>query len=152
MNKTKSGQSTDELYVPTGCIFKVSQFRNLWWSRQAVEQIPRWNWVHRSKNYLGSKKNSLAETKIKLLAKCTNAIKNSALIESQGIRHSSFATYVEEKFSSLNKCQITIAERGSMMFCLSLKCLLEMNLLTEILNLSRMSHLSRDSTVILKIF
>ena len=111
MNKTKSGQSTDELYAPTGCIFKVSQFRNLWWSRQAVEQIPRWNWVHRSKNYLGSKKNSLAETKIKLLAKCTNAIKNSALIESQGIRHSSFATYVEEKFSSLNKCQITIAEK-----------------------------------------
>ena len=60
---------------------------------------------------MGSKKNSLAETKIKLLAKCTNAIKNSALIESQGIRHSSFATYVEEKFSSFNKCQITIAEK-----------------------------------------
>ena len=60
---------------------------------------------------MGSKKNSLAETKIKLLAKCTNAIKNSALIESQVIRHSSFATYVEENFSSLNKCQITIAEK-----------------------------------------
>ena len=57
------------------------------------------------------RKNSIVETKIKLLAKCTNAIKNSALTESQGIRHSSFATYVEEKFSSLNKRQITIAEK-----------------------------------------
>ena len=57
------------------------------------------------------RKNSIVETKIKLLAKCTNAIKNSVLTESQRIRHSSFATYVEETFSSLNKRQITISEK-----------------------------------------
>ena len=63
------------------------------------------------KAYLGSKKNSLAEKKIKLLTKCTDAITNSILIESQKIKRSVFATYVEEKLSGLNKRQRTIAER-----------------------------------------
>ena len=37
------------------------------------------------------------------------------------------------------------------MFCLSLNCLLEMNLSVEIFNLSRMLNLSRFSTAIFKI-
>ena len=72
------------------------------------------------------KKKSLAEKKIKLLIKGTDVITNSTLVESQGIRE-------------------------SMMFCLSLKCLLEMNLLIEICNLSRMFSLSRFSKAIFKI-
>ena len=40
-----------------------------------------------------------------------NAITNSVLIESQGIKRSAFATYIEEKFSSLNRCQRSIAEK-----------------------------------------
>ena len=67
--------------------------------------------AQKNKEKKNSKKNSLAETKIKLLAKCTDAITSSALIESQGIKHSAFPTYVEERFSSFNKRQITIAEK-----------------------------------------
>ena len=62
------------------------------------------------KAYSGSKKNSLAEKTTKLLTKCANAITNSTLIESQGIKSSAFATFVEEKLSGFNKHQRTIAE------------------------------------------
>ena len=63
------------------------------------------------KTYSGSKKRSLTEKKIELLTKCTDGIINSTLIESQGIKRSAFATYVEEKLSGLSKRQITIAEK-----------------------------------------
>ena len=103
------------------------------------------------KVYSGSKKKSLVEKKIELLTKCTDAITNSTLIESQGIKRSVLPTCVEEKLSALNKRQRTIVKRGSMMFCYSLKCLLEINLLIQIFNLSRMFNLSRFSTAIFKI-
>ena len=63
------------------------------------------------KAYSGSKKNLLAEKKIKLLTKCTYSITNSTLIESQGLKHPAFATYVEENLSGLNKRQRTIAKK-----------------------------------------
>ena len=63
------------------------------------------------KAYSGSKKESLTEKKIELLTKCTEAITNSTLIGSQGIKPSSFATYVEEKLSGFNKHQRTIVEK-----------------------------------------
>ena len=63
------------------------------------------------KAYSGSKKKSLAEKKIELLTKCTGATTNSTLIESQGIKRSAFATYVEEKLSGPNKLQRTIGEK-----------------------------------------
>ena len=75
---------------------------------------------------------------MELHTKCSDAIRNSTLIESQEIKRSAFATYVEGLLSGRNKRQRTRGSRGSMMFCLSLKCLLEMNLSIEILNLSRM--------------
>ena len=67
--------------------------------------------MHEVKAYSGSKKKSLTEKKIELLTKCTDAITNSTLIESQGIKCYAFATYVEEKLSGLNKHQRTIAEK-----------------------------------------
>ena len=63
------------------------------------------------KAYLGSKKKSLAKRKMELLTKCTDIIANSTLIEPQGTKRSAFANYVEEKLSSLNKRQKTIAEK-----------------------------------------
>ena len=63
------------------------------------------------KAYSGSKKNLLAEKKIKLLTKCTYSITNSTLIESQGLKHPASATYVEENLSGLNKRQRTIAKK-----------------------------------------
>ena len=67
--------------------------------------------MHRSEGLFRSKKTSLAEKKIELLTECTDAITNFTLIESQGIKHSAFATYVEENLSGLNKRQRTIAEK-----------------------------------------
>ena len=52
------------------------------------------------KAYSGSKKKPSAKKK-----KCTHAITNSTLIESQEIKRSEFATYVEEKLSSFDKRQ-----------------------------------------------
>ena len=63
------------------------------------------------KAYSGSKKKSLAEKKIGLLTKYTDAITNSTLIESQGIKCSAFATIVEKKLSGLNKRQRIIAKK-----------------------------------------
>ena len=63
------------------------------------------------KAYSRSKKKSLAQKKIELLTKCTDALTNSTLIESQRKKRSPFATYVKEKLSGLNKCQRTIVEK-----------------------------------------
>ena len=63
------------------------------------------------KAYSGSKEKSLAVKKIDVLTKCTDAITNFNLIESQGIKRSAFATYVGEKLSGLNKRQKIIAKK-----------------------------------------
>ena len=60
---------------------------------------------------LGSMKKSLAKKKIELLTNCTDFITNSTLIESQRIKRSAFANYVEEKLFGLNKRQRTLAEK-----------------------------------------
>ena len=63
------------------------------------------------KTYSESKKKPLTEKKIELLIEvCSDAIADSTLIESPGIKRSAFATYVEEKLSGLNKRQGTIAK------------------------------------------
>ena len=56
-------------------------------------------------------KKSLAKKKIELLTNCTDFITNSTLIESQRIKRSAFANYVEEKLFGLNKHQRTLAEK-----------------------------------------
>ena len=69
-------------------------------------------WAHKNQNKkIRIKKKPSAEKKIKLLTKCTDAINNTTLIEFQGIKCSTRATYVEEKLSGLNKCQRTIAKK-----------------------------------------
>ena len=52
--------------------------------------------LYEVKVYSRSKKKPLAEKTIDLLTKSTDAITNSTLIKSQGIKRSAFTTYVEE--------------------------------------------------------
>ena len=117
VNKTKSGQSTDELYVANGALSKsgifascdkASSSKNT--PKQSNEDLDEIECTGVNA-YTGSKKKSLAEKKIELLTKCTDAITNSILIESQGIKRSTFSTYAEEKLSGLNKRKRTIAEK-----------------------------------------
>ena len=117
-NKMKSGQSTDELYVNNW-----AHYQNLAFLQPVMTSSSSKNTLKQSNEdldeiqcteveaYSGSKKKLLAEKKVELLTKCTDAKTNSTLIESQGIKRSAFATYVEGKLSGLNKRQRTIAEK-----------------------------------------
>ena len=110
VKKTKSSKSTDELYVRNW-----AQYQSLAFLQPVMNSSSSKNTLKQSnedldeigytevKAYTGSKKKSLAEKKIELLKKYTDAITNFALIESQGTKGSVFATYVEEKLSGINK-------------------------------------------------
>ena len=114
VNKMKRGKSTDKLYVGNWAhyqslaflqpVMKSSSGKNT--LKQSNEDLDEIQCIE-VKAYSGSKKKSLGEKKIGLLTKCTTT--NSTLIESQGIKRSAFATYVEEKLADLNKRQRTTA-------------------------------------------
>ena len=117
-NKIKNGQSTDEPYVNNWAHYQSLAFlqpvmtsssskNTLKQPNEDLDEIQ----CTEVKAYSRPKKKLLAEKKVELLTKCTNAKTNSTLIESQGIKRSAFATYVEGKLSGLNKRQRTIAEK-----------------------------------------
>ena len=116
--RPKSEQSTGKLYVSNWVhyqslaffqpVMKSSSSKNI--LKQSNKDLAEIECTE-AKAYSGSKKKSSAEKKIELFKKCTSAIANSTLFESQGIKRFAFATYVEEKLSGLNKRQITIAEK-----------------------------------------
>ena len=117
VNQTKSGQSADELYISNWAHYQSLSFlqpaksssskNTLKQSNEDLDEIE----CTEKKTYSGSKKKSLTERKIELLIEvCSDAIADSTLIESPGIKRSAFATYVEEKLSGLNKRQGTIAK------------------------------------------
>ena len=58
----------------------------------------------------GLKKKTVAERKIELLSKCTEAITKKP-VESADSKHSAFALYVDEKLSQLGKRDRRIAEK-----------------------------------------
>ena len=58
----------------------------------------------------GLKKKTIAERKIELLPKCTEAITKNP-VESADSKHSAFALYVDEKLSQLGKRDRRIAEK-----------------------------------------
>ena len=58
----------------------------------------------------GLKKKTIAERKIELLSKCTEAITKKP-VESADSKHSAFALYVDEKLSQLGKRDRRIAEK-----------------------------------------
>ena len=61
----------------------------------------------------GLKKKTIAERKIELLSKCTEAITKKP-VESTDSKHSAFAFYVDEKLSQLDKLDRRVAEKQKM--------------------------------------
>ena len=118
VNKTKSGQITDELYVNNWAHYQSLAFLQLVMKsssskntlKQSSEDLDKIGCTE-VKAYSRSKKKSLAEKKIELLTRCTDVITNSTLTKSQGIKRSAFVPYIEGKFTGLKKRQITIAEK-----------------------------------------
>ena len=158
VTKTKSGQCTDELYVSNWEHYQSLEFLQpemkssnskitLKQSNGDLDEIE----CAEVKAYLGSKKKPLAEKKIELLTKCTDAITNSTLIESQGIKRSSFTTYVEENVSVFNKRQRTITEMKTNDVLFKLPISVGNESIDRNIQPSRMFNLSRFSTAIFKI-
>ena len=117
VNKTKSGQSTDEFYA-SSCIhydrlffllpvLKSSKSRDTLKSKNEEENEE----VEETRfSTPGLKKKTFAERKIELLSKCTEAITKKP-VESADSKHSAFALYVDEKLSQLGKRDRRIAEK-----------------------------------------
>ena len=87
-NKTKSGYTTDELYLsPVACDQSLAFLQAVMTSSSSKNTLKQSNKdldeieSREIKAYLGSKKKSLAKKKMELLTKCTDIIENSTLIE-----------------------------------------------------------------------
>ena len=117
VNKTKSGQSTDELYASSWIhysrlsfllpVIKSSKSRGILKRKDEEENEE----VEETKFPTpGLKKKAIDERKIELLSKCTEAITKKP-VESADSKHSAFALYVDEKLSQLGKRDRGIAEK-----------------------------------------
>ena len=118
VNKTKSGQSTDDLYVSNWVHYQSLAFlQPVMKSSSSKNTLKQSNEDQDEIEYTdvkiasGSKKKTLPERKIELLTKCTDAIASSTPKESQGTKRLAFASYIEEKLSGFNKRQRIIAEK-----------------------------------------
>ena len=118
---TKSGRSTDELYA-SKCIhyyklnFLIPVFGDLK-SRNTLNTLKRMNLQEdesAEKKVTPSKRKIVAEKKLDLLSKCAEVITTNTKPksnESSNPKISSFALYVDEKLSELNKRTRRIAEK-----------------------------------------
>ena len=117
VNKTKTGQSTDQLYASSwihyDClpfllpVIKSSKSRDTL-KRKNEEENEEVEETRFSMPEL--KKKTIAKRKTELLSKCTEAITKKP-VESADSQHSAFAFYVDKKLSQLGKCDQRIAER-----------------------------------------
>lgn len=118
VNKTKSGQSTDELYVSNW-----THYKSLAFLQSVMKASNSKNTLKQPNEDLDTeytdvpeisrkKSKTIAERKIELLTKCTDAITSSSKeSQSQGVKRTAFATYIDEKLSTYNKRQRAIAEK-----------------------------------------
>ena len=116
-NKTKSGQSTDELYASTWIYYdRLSFLLPVIKSSKCRDTLKRKNEEENEEveeerfSTPGLKKKTIAERTIELLSKCNEAITKKP-VESADSKHSSFALYVDEKLSQLGKCDRRIAKK-----------------------------------------
>ena len=117
LNKTKSGQSTDELYASSWIYYdRLSFLLPVIKSSKSRDTLKRKNEEENEEveetrfSTPGLKKKTIAERKIELLSKCTEAITKKP-VESADSKHSAFALYVDEKLSQLGKRDRRIAEK-----------------------------------------
>ena len=127
VNKTKSGQSTDELYVFPWIHFdRLSFLLPVINSSKSRDTLKHKNEEENEEveetrfSTPGLKKKSIAERKLELLSKCTEGITKKP-VEPADSKHSAFALYVDEKLSQLGKRNRRIAE-NVFLCCLTLKC------------------------------
>ena len=121
--KTKSGQSTDELYTSSwGYYDRLSFLLPVIGSTKSKDTLKRESLAEDGHNELETtipsapKKKSIAEKKLDLLTKCTEAIKSSNTNIKKAIDQSEtkvfdFSMYIEEKLSLLSKRSRKIAEK-----------------------------------------
>ena len=117
INKIKSGQSTDEIYTSSRIHYdRLSFVFPVIKSSKSRDTLKRKNEEENDEveetrfSTPGLKKKTIAERKIELLSKCTEAITKKP-VESADSKHSAFALYVDEKLSQLGKRDRRIAEK-----------------------------------------
>ena len=118
VNKTKSGQSTDELYASSWIHYDCLSFLlPVIKSSKSRDTLKRKNEEENEEveetrfSTPGLKIKTIAERKTELLSKCTEAITKKPA-ESADSKHSAFALYVvDEKLSQLGKRDRRIAEK-----------------------------------------
>ena len=117
VNKTKSGQSTDELYASSWIHYdRLSFLLPVIKSSKSRDTLKRKNEEENEEveetrfSTPGLKKKTIAERKIELLSKCTEAITKKP-VESADSKHLAFALYVDEKLSQLGKRDRRVAEK-----------------------------------------
>ena len=117
VNKIKSGQSTDELYASSWIHYdRLSFLLPVIKSSKSRDTLKRKNEEENEEveetrfSSPGLKKKTIAERKIELLSRCTEAITKKP-VESADSKHSAFALYVDEKLSQLGKRDRRIAEK-----------------------------------------
>ena len=110
VNKTKRGQSTDELYTSNWIHYDRLSFLLPLIKSKSRDTLKRKNEEENEEveetrfSTPGLKKKTIAERKIELLSKCTEAITKKPV-------ESAFALYVDEKLSQLGKRDRRIAEK-----------------------------------------
>ena len=118
-NTTKSGQSTDELYKGNWVHYdKVSFLIPVIGAGKSRDTLKRNSLPEDTTEKEGEttpvpKEKSIAEKKLELLSKCTDAITSKAAVSSEppAQKISNFAVYVDEKLSNLDKRSRRIAEK-----------------------------------------
>ena len=116
---TKSGQSTDELYKSNWVHYdKLSFLIPVIGAGKSRDTLKRNSLPEDATEKEGEttpvpKKKSIAEKKLELLSKCTDAITSKAAVSSEppAQKISNFAMYVDEKLSNLDKRSRRIAEK-----------------------------------------
>ena len=117
VNRTKSGQSTDELYASSWIHYDRLSFL-----LPAIKSLKKRDTLKRKNeeengvveetrfSTPGLKKKTITERKLELLSKYTEAI-TKMTVESADSRHSAFSLYVDENLSQLSKRDRRIAEK-----------------------------------------
>ena len=105
VNKTKSGQSTDEFYASSWIHFDCLSFLlPVIKSSKSTDTLKRKNEEENEEveetsfSKPGLKKKIIAERKIELLSKCTEAVTKKP-VKSADSKHYAFALYADEKLS-----------------------------------------------------
>ena len=117
VNKTKSGQSTNELYASSWIHYdRLSFLLPAIKSSKSRDTLKGKNEEENEEleeirfSTPGLKNKTISERKLQLLSECTEAITKNQ-VESADSKHSAFALYVDEKISRLGKRDRRIAEK-----------------------------------------